>query len=269
MITNELNERLITLANTYENEDYFANDPVNFAHAYVDKVDQEIVGFISSWMAYGNRTQIVRTTRKLLEEISKVSSYDPCMFITERQWVDMPHAKDEVLYRFYTYGDFYNLCEALYKIYDKHLTMEEAVLASHDKLPPRLKVPATEWVQAVISLFPNVKGVPQDTKSACKCVCLFLRWMVRCPSPVDLGIWAHIPKRSLLIPLDTHVNRMARQLGLLQATKGANMKAVLELTANCRQIFPDDPTRADYALFGYGITHKNYEDTKKITEKAI
>lgn len=74
MITNELNERLITLANTYENEDYFANDPVNFAHVYVDKVDQEIVGFISSWMAYGNRIQIVRTTRKLLEEISVVWS---------------------------------------------------------------------------------------------------------------------------------------------------------------------------------------------------
>lgn len=257
MITNELKERLVALADTYENEDYFANDPVHFAHLYPDKVDQEIIGFISSWLAYGNRTQIVRTIRNLIDEIHKVSSYDPCMFITERQWVDMPHAKDEVLYRFYKWGDFYDLCEALHKIYDKHLTMEEAVLASYDRLPPHLRVLATDWVHAVISLFPNVKGVPQDTQSACKRVCLFLRWMVRSPSPVDLGIWAHVPKRSLLIPLDTHVNRMARQLGLLQRAKRANMNAVLELTANCRQMFPDDPTRVDYALFGYGITHKN------------
>lgn len=96
--------------------------------------------------------------------------------------------------------------------------MEQAVCKQYDEI----KNP--DWVQAVLNLFPGVKGVPKDTKSACKRVCMFMRWMVRWGSDVDLGIWSFIPTSKLIVPLDTHVARMARQLGLI-TVKGNNMRA--------------------------------------------
>ena len=98
--------------------------------------------------------------------------------------------------------------------------------------------------------------VPESTTSACKRLCMFLRWMVRTDSPVDLGLWSDfIDRRTLLMPLDTHVLQQAQRLGLIKSST-ASMSACRRLTARLAQIFPDDPLRADFALFGYGVNNK-------------
>ena len=98
--------------------------------------------------------------------------------------------------------------------------------------------------------------VPKDASSACKRVCMFLRWMVRSGSPVDLGLWADfIDRRTLVMPLDTHVVHQAMRLGLL-ASPTASMSAARRLTAALAEVFPDDPLKGDFALFGYGVNHK-------------
>lgn len=71
-------------------------------------------------------------------------------------------------------------------------------------------------------------------------------------SPVDLGIWQRVDPKDLIIPLDVHVHNVALELGLI-SRKRADMKAAMEVTEAMRQIFPDDPARGDFALFGYGI----------------
>ena len=97
--------------------------------------------------------------------------------------------------------------------------------------------------------------VPQGVQSACKRVCLFLRWMVRSGSPVDLGLWADfIDRRTLVMPLDTHVVQQSMRLGLLPSAT-ASMSAARRLTAALSEVFPDDPLRGDFALFGYGVNH--------------
>lgn len=249
----ELKTLLRKLAAEYETKDFINDDPVRFVHAYADKQDMEIVGFIASWLAYGNRKVIVSTIQALINEMNYLSSGSPFVFIVERRWEQMEHLKDAVLYRFYKWGDFYDLCERLYDIYQNYTTMEQAVCKQYDEI----KNP--DWVQSVLNLFPGVKGVPKDTKSACKRVCMFMRWMVRWGSDVDLGIWSFIPTSKLIVPLDTDVARMARQLGLI-TVKGNNMRAAYQLTQQCRLAFPNDPAKADFALFGYGITHKNRKD---------
>ena len=93
--------------------------------------------------------------------------------------------------------------------------------------------------------------IPKDTQSACKRVCMFLRWMVR-KSDVDLGLWNFIPTSQLLIPLDTHVARISRNLGLLKRNSN-DLKAVVELTNNLKQFDENDPVKYDFALFGYGV----------------
>ena len=95
--------------------------------------------------------------------------------------------------------------------------------------------------------------VPKDTQSACKRVCMFLRWMVRYDSPVDLGLWKDfIDRRSLIIPMDTHVLQQSVRLGLLNS-KTATMSTARRLSAALMEIFPDDPMKGDFALFGYGV----------------
>ena len=95
--------------------------------------------------------------------------------------------------------------------------------------------------------------VPKNTNSCCKRVCMFLRWMVRKGSPVDIGIWSElIDRRTLIMPLDTHVIQQAMQLGLLKS-KSATMVAARRLTEELATFFPEDPLKADFALFGYGV----------------
>src|SRR5262249_25047386 len=53
-----------------------------------------------------------------------------------------------------------------------------------------------------------------DRGSACKRLNLFLRWMVRGPDGVDFGLWREVPASELLVPLDTHVHRIGRFIGL-------------------------------------------------------
>ena len=84
---------------------------------------------------------------------------------------------------------------------------------------------------------------------------MFLRWMVRKESPVDLGLWNDIiDQRTLIMPLDTHVIQEANRLGLIK-TKSTSMKIACELTEKLRKIFPEDPLKGDFALFGYGINN--------------
>jgi uncharacterized protein (TIGR02757 family) len=90
--------------------------------------------------------------------------------------------------------------------------------------------------------------------SACKRINLSLRWLVRREGPVDLGLWESIEPSALYMPLDLHVGRVARSLGLLDPARKANdRKAVIALTENLRGFCPEDPVRYDLALFGAGI----------------
>jgi uncharacterized protein (TIGR02757 family) len=93
-----------------------------------------------------------------------------------------------------------------------------------------------------------------EANSACKRINLALRWLVRRESPVDLGLWKSISPALLFIPLDIHVGRTARSLGLLNPHRKANdKKAVIALTEKLRAFCPEDPVKYDFALFGMGV----------------
>ena len=88
--------------------------------------------------------------------------------------------------------------------------------------------------------------------SACKRLNLALRWLVRREGPVDMGLWKTISPASLFIPLDLHVGRAARHLGLLEEGRKTNdKKAVIVLTEKLREFCPEDPVKYDLALFGF------------------
>ena len=82
-----------------------------------------------------------------------------------------------------------------------------------------------------------------------------MRWMVRSDSPVDLGLWSDIiDRRTLIMPMDTHVVQQSMRLNLL-ASSSTSMSAAQRLTSAMSLVFPDDPLKGDFALFGYGVNN--------------
>ena len=237
----------------YNDMRYFATDPVAVVKRCKEQKDIEVMGIVCSWLAYGNRNQIYKKCC-MAYDLMSAKPYD---YVMSGQWREYKDS-DKNFYRLFFYRDFHDLMQSLYNVYQQHATLEEAVLAtlvgtrravSYDPQGAKTRI-----LESLISFF-NANGIPQNTKSACKRLCLFLRWMVRRDGIVDLGVWTKFSPADLLIPLDVHVNRVARQHGLLTRTS-ADMRAVLELTQKCKELYPYDPTIMDFALFGAGYTSK-------------
>lgn len=236
-------EKLKIWADAYNTKDFIPSDPVSFPHRFSSKKDIEISAFITAWIAYGNRKQIL----KKAEEVHSDMDGKPYEFIINGKYSIYKERKGS-FYRFFKYDDLYRLCDRLSNIYSGFSDMENAVLAS-DKDP----------ISALQNLFDGINGIPYTDQSACKRLAMFLRWMVRQDRIVDFGIWESISPSTLLIPLDTHVFRIAKRLGMTKRSS-ADRKAAEEITNALRQIWPDDPCKGDFALFGYGVNEKITEE---------
>jgi uncharacterized protein (TIGR02757 family) len=87
--------------------------------------------------------------------------------------------------------------------------------------------------------------------SACKRMNLFLRWMVR-KDELDFGFWNEIPKNKLIIPVDTHIAKICKQLKLTKQ-KNVSWKMAEEITINLKEFDPVDPVKYDFALCHIGM----------------
>ena len=235
---------LIRLADRYETEEFIKGDPIQFPHEVMkrggSRHDIEISAILSSWLAYGNRKQFCST----LQALHELMGYKPVEYLCSQSWRIFKDC-NEAMYRFNTYHDLYTLFDNLRSYYlhiYKGFTIGEVVDYRDNPL------------MKLIDMFDNIKGFPKNSESACKRLNMLLRWMARQDSPVDLGLWDIDPSK-LIIPVDTHVHRMALDLGLTKRRQ-ADMKTALEITDAMREIWPEDPTKGDFALFGYGVNHK-------------
>ncbi|MDD2488597.1 MAG: TIGR02757 family protein [Bacteroidales bacterium] len=246
---------IIEYADKYNIKEFIDSDPIQFPSQYKNKKDIEISAFISSWLAYGNRKAILKTLEDLHKEFINKDYSSPYFYIKERGFEKYKDSSKS-LYRFYKYNDFYNLCQVLYYIY-----IEQENNSLEDKIIKELKndnsseTNCLEVIDIIIHIFKEVEGIPINNKSACKRLCMLMRWLVRNDNIVDLGIWTILKPQDLIIPVDTHVHQQALKLGLTKS-KQANMKTALEITSNLKAIFPLDPTLADFSLFGYGVNNK-------------
>lgn len=245
----ELKQKLIEWADKYETPKFIESDPIKFPHRALEGCDPrsitkyqqqkvEAVAVITAWLSYGNRKQIIKVAGEVYEIVMQEGFFEKRLYRAFRN-------NNNTLYRFYKWSDLYCLCERLRLIFQSYRSLESYFIQTENKDP----------LLFLIRVFKGVKGFPVNNKSACKRLCLLLRWLGRWDSPVDLGIWLIRKKDELIIPLDTHVHRMALELGLTKR-KQADMRTAVEITEALREVFPDDPTRGDFALFGYGIENK-------------
>ena len=250
-----LQNRLLTLANKYETSSFLNGDPSWFMHQVIGKRNQETIAFIASCLSYGSRQVFLPRIQYLLD----CSRSEPYEWIrTGKYTLDIPN-DDQCFYRLYTNTMMPHLFYALQTMYEEYGDMENYIRCYAKLNKEKPQTDAIIAIEAICDYFLKHEAigiVPKSTTSSCKRVCMFLRWMVRTDSPVDLGIWSDlIDQRSLIIPLDTHVIQQSLQLGLI-TSKTASMSVARKLTDKLLEIFPNDPLKADFALFGYGVNQK-------------
>ncbi len=240
----ETRQRIISLAEKYETADFLKADPSRFMHSVEGADNQEAMAFIASCLSYGSRKQFFPKIQSLLD----ASHGEVHRWVQSGAWRNSVPDTPDCFYRLYTCHDICCLLAAYEAMLGEYGSMKEYI--------SRNAATGAEAVEAICRYFAAHgagKVVPKNAVSACKRVCMFLRWMVRSGSPVDLGLWQDIiDRRTLIMPLDTHVLQEACAMGLL-GSRTASMNAARRLTEVMLEVFPDDPLRADFALFGLGV----------------
>ena len=260
-MTRELKDKLKYLADKYETKDFLKADPSQFLYWYDLEGDGpvavEVASFIAAMLAFGSRKQFIP---KIQEIFTLADSFDRGQTLVKWLETSTPGfpSGSQKFYRFYSYDDMHVFFGELAGIIQKYGSLGQAVQKKmQEGTDPTEGTDLSENpAQTLSSLFPKSKIVPKGKNSANKRIHMFLRWMVRQNSPVDIGIWTWVKPASLVIPLDVHVMQEAIGLGLLPEKATASYKTSCALTAAMEEVFPGDPARADFALFGLGVDDK-------------
>ncbi len=243
----QLKYLLETAVEQHNHTGFVANDPISIPHQYKMKEDIEIAGFFAAIMAWGKRSTAISKCKSLLD----MMGHEPYRFLETASPNEL-NALSRFKHRTLNGDDVATLINSLRMIYLNHGGLEEVFTQGFRE--------KDAW-QALINLnkvmfgYPHLsrtrKHIPNPEKgSAAKRLNMYLRWMVRKDEKgVDFGIWSGISPAQLLCPLDVHVAKTARRIGLLERSYN-DRKAVDELTCNLRLLDPTDPVRYDFALFG-------------------
>ena len=216
-------------------------DPVKFPRGYSRWEDVEIAVILSATIAWGRRDMILRSAEKMFALMGK----SPFAFVQSDEFNKL---KNRNIHRTFFESDLKYFCRGFRHCYAKYGSLEN-LFAGLD-VWNGISLFRQEMAKANKGLFSrhiSNPGAQGKNGAACKRLNLALRWLVR-KGPVDLGLWKKIKPADLFIPLDVHVARAARRLGLLQR-KSNDKKAVIELTEKLREFCPEDPVKYDFALF--------------------
>ncbi len=243
-----------------------AADPVELPRRYGVPEDQEVAALFASSLAYG-RADVFKP---VLERVLRAMGPSPGAFVRAFALAPDPAAFAGAVYRFNRPADLAALAAAAGHVALRHGSLGARFGALFQEegggpaaLRPALARFASELRGAPLvgpllcrrgrrgiqHLLPDAAG-----PGASKRWNLYLRWMVRGPDAVDLGAWrGAVPPSALVVPLDTHVHRVARCIGLTRR-RDASWRTAAEITAALRALDPDDPVRFDFALCHLGMS---------------
>jgi len=245
---------------------YLSPDPLEFVHRFSAPADKEVVGLVSSCLAYGRVDGIKKSVEKVLSIMGPspyafVMGYRPekdgrlfsgfvhrfnrgpdisCLLYYMRQMVEQSGSVGGFFMRGYDPGER-DIKGALHAFSTGALALDSEPVYGSKNLPAKA---------GVRFFFPTPMG-----GSPCKRLNLYLRWMVRRGDSLDFGIWKGVDPAKLVIPLDTHIARISRNIGLTRRST-ADWKMAVEITEALREFDPADPVKYDFALCRLGILDK-------------
>lgn len=240
----ELREYLDFKAEQYNTRAFIESDPIQLPHRFTKKEDIEIVSYLISTIAWGQRPTIIKNGNRLIE-IMENNPHEFILNYTSRK-LDFVHRTFNAIDLDFFFRSLRNIYEngGLEKAFSPHPEIEG--------IKGRIVHFREQFLETEHETR-SVKHISNPMKgSAAKRINMFLRWMVRDDKQgVDFGIWKSIPASELYIPLDVHTSRHARNLGLIQR-KQDDWKALEELMTNLKMFDQVDPAKYDFALFGIG-----------------
>ena len=239
-MTEETRQTLILWAETYNDPQYFQEDPIVFPTLFAQRfkagkrslADVEIAAALAAHFAWGRRAMIIRDCNRLFEEMD----WRPYDYVMKGKWRD----DGTSIHRTVKWSEVAGICARRKKAYESTASLESL---SQEEFRT------------------GIYGQKPDPKAPNKKINMMRRWMVRNDGKVDLGIWKGTDPAGLLIPLDVHVYQEAATLGLT-ARRQKDITTVKEITGCFADIFPGDPCKGDFSLFGYGVTHPKTNKTK-------
>ncbi len=236
-----------------------------------------MAAFIAAVFAYGRVAQILKT----LEQIFTPMGVSPYAFVRDFDVARDGEKFRHIVHRFNRGSDILGLLLGLQQIIRRDGSLKKFFLRGYAPSQPDTTGALSLFVEAFLALdFTPVLGkrppsahagfrylLPSPRKgSACKRLHMFLRWVVRRDDGLDLGLWEEVAPNKLIVPLDTHVGRIARRIGMTER-RAADGKTALDVTATLRGLEPEDPVKYDFALARLGIL-KHCTKEKNLTRCA-
>ena len=233
----------------YNRPDFIPNDPISIPHRFSLQQDIEIAGFFAAIFAWGNRTTILKKCEDLLNRMDA----SPFAFIQKHQATDLKRFLS-FKHRTFQPTDILYCIQFLQYHYQHHTSLEAAFNFNKRDMESRLNAFHDYFFSLPDAPERTRKHIPSPQRgSTCKRLNMFLRWMVRKDQcGVDFGIWKKIKPSSLICPVDVHVARVARSLGLINR-KQTDWRTAVELTKALANFDPADPVKYDLALFSLGV----------------
>ncbi len=255
MNTNALKTLLDTKAEYYNKADFIPADPISIPHAFTDRADIEISGFLVATIAWGQRVSIVKNGYRLM----KLMDNAPYDFVMNAGPADLKRISAFV-HRTFNADDCLFFIASLRNIYRMHGGLEQAFADGHSTEDHNVFNSLLRFRELFLEtphLMRSEKHLANPASgSTAKRLNMFLRWMVRHDdNGVDFGLWKLISPAQLCCPLDLHVGSVARRLGILKRAQN-DWKAVEEIDQVLRSFDPVDPVKYDFALFGMGVAEK-------------
>jgi uncharacterized protein (TIGR02757 family) len=253
MHLSELSDLLNKKYIQYNKPSFIPQDPIVVPHQFSKQQDIEIAGFFAATLAWGLRKTIINNTRQLM----LLMDNDPHNFVLHYKETDLKPFLHFV-HRTFNATDLLYFLHFLQYHYQQHTSLEDAFLApnSSGNLEAKLKYFYNTFFSLDHPERTHKHVATPARNSACKRLCMYLRWMVRKDkNGVDFGIWHKIKSSELICPLDVHVSHIAYKLQLIPHQK-SDWKTALILTENLRTLDAKDPSKYDYALFGLGAEEK-------------
>ena len=234
-MTADIERQLRDWAEKYNDPVWFTEDPIAFPTRFAGWMkegkaclqDVEVAAVFAAHFAWGRRAMIVRDCGRLFDEMQ----WRPFDYVMSGDWRDDPVS----IHRTVKWSEVAQICRRLRDFYSawSGRSLEEL---------------------GVDGIRTKGFGQKEDRKAPNKKINMMRRWMVRRDGKVDLGLWTNTDPADLLIPLDVHVWQEATALGLT-SRKQKDIVTVKEITAALEEVFPGDPCKGDFALFGYGIAN--------------
>ena len=246
-----LRERLDALVATFDIST-IAPDPLQLVLRYDDPRDQEVAGLLAAAFAYGRAEVVVANVGTVLARMTP----SPYAYVAAFNRADAIRRFAGFSHRFHKTRDLVDLLERVANAVQEHRTLGELFRLCYDDGDEDIGPSLARFVDTILGRAespPYVRYLltsPADG-SACKRMNLFLRWMVRRTSP-DLGIWTFVDPAKLVMPLDTHIHRIATFLGL-NDRRTPDWKAARAVTDRLAAFDRSDPVRYDFALCRLGI----------------